>query len=144
MDVVAAVIWQDGEFLAVRRPEGKPLAGYWEFPGGKVEPGESLEAALARELEEELGIVPESFAFWREATHAYEHLAVRLHFFHVTAHTGRLHAREGHALAWFAPGKTGDTPFLPADREILNQIAKSNFEHSGMNNEDHSRCKCSD
>jgi 8-oxo-dGTP diphosphatase len=124
IDVVAAVIWRDGRFLAARRPEGKPQARFWEFPGGKVEPGESLERALARELDEELGIAPTEMAFWREARHAYPHLRVRLHFFHVYGFTGRVVPREGHELRWLAPG-AADVPFLEADAGIVAQLAQT-------------------
>jgi len=120
--VVAAVIWREGRFLGVRRPEGKPQAGYWEFPGGKVEPGESLEAALARELEEELGLVPLTFRFWRRLQHDYKHLAVELHFFHVTHTRGRLQAHEGHELRWLLPSEAGELPFLEADREVVQAL----------------------
>jgi 8-oxo-dGTP diphosphatase len=123
IDVVAAVIWRDGRFLAARRPEGKPQAGYWEFPGGKVEPGESLERALARELDEELGIRPAEAAFWCEKRHAYPHLRVRLHFFHVYRFTGRLTPREGHELRWLTPG-AADVPFLEADTQIVDLLAR--------------------
>lgn len=123
IQVVAGILWQDGRFLAVRRPEGKPLAGYWEFPGGKVEPGESLEEALVRELREELGLTPLRLAPWREKTHAYGHMTVRLHFFQVAEHVGAPHPNEGHLIRWFAPGDADGAPFLPADTEIVAELA---------------------
>lgn len=122
IQVVAGILWQDGRFLAVRRPEGKPLAGFWEFPGGKVEPGESLGEALVRELREELGLTPLRFAPWREKTHAYDHMTVRLHFFQVAEHAGQPHPHEGHLIRWFMLGTISDVLFLPADAEILNEL----------------------
>ncbi|GAB6176136.1 (deoxy)nucleoside triphosphate pyrophosphohydrolase [Desulfobaculum senezii] len=123
VDVVAGILWRDGQFLAVERPEGKPQAGYWEFPGGKVEPGETPQAALVRELQEELGLTPTAFTFWQEKTHAYEHIRVRLLFFHVTAFTGDIVANEGHRWQWLTPGATNGAPFLEADTEIVAELA---------------------
>lgn len=123
IDVVAGVIWRGGRFLAVRRPEGKPQAGLWEFPGGKVEPGESREEALARELHEELGLIPTTWAFWREKRHDYGRLRVRLHFFHVHQFAGRPTSREGHELAWLAAPEAREYPFLEADMEIVAALA---------------------
>jgi len=123
IDVVAAVIWRGRKFLAVKRPPGKPQAGFWEFPGGKVEPGESLEQALARELGEELDIQPTTWAFWLEKRHAYEHIRVRLFFFHVYQFAGRTLAREGHELRWLEP-QAADVPFLEADTDIVRLLAQ--------------------
>ncbi len=120
--VVAGILWDASRFLAVCRPEGKPMAGFWEFPGGKVEPGESLERALARELDEELGVTPREFAFWREARHAYPHLTVRLHFFHVTNFANTPEAREGHVLRWVTPAEARSLPFLEADAGIVRDL----------------------
>lgn len=124
-DVVAAIVWRDGRFLAVERPAGKAHAGYWEFPGGKVEPGEGLLQALARELDEELGIVPLDAELWREKRHVYPEYAVRLFFFQVWAFSGALRAREGHRVAWLSPHEPDSREFLPADREILATLLAS-------------------
>jgi len=123
VDVVAAVIWREGRFLAVDRPEGKTMAGWWEFPGGKVGPGESETEALVRELGEELGITPTEYAFWREKLHAYEHATVRLRFYHVRAFLGEPEGREGQHLKWLPIGHKPDLRFLPADEEVLAQLA---------------------
>lgn len=122
IDVVAAVIWSREHFLGVRRPEGKPLAGFWEFPGGKVETGESREDALTRELQEELGLTPLETSFWRTLRHDYEHLHVTLHFYHIHSWTGALQAREGHELRWLLPAEAQKLPFLEADTEIVQAL----------------------
>lgn len=126
--VVAAIVWQAGpegrRFLAVDRPPGKLLAGYWEFPGGKVDPGETLEQALARELLEELGIRPLDVEFWQELVHVYPHGAVRLYFFHVLRFEGVPAGLEGQHLAWLTPGAEHGLNFLPVDEELLAQLAR--------------------
>ena len=123
VEVVAAVIWRDGRYLGVRRPEGKPLAGAYEFPGGKIEPGETPQAALARELREELGITPTAIAFFREKAHVYEHLSVQLHFFHVRAFAGEPLPLEGQDMEWLTPQEGRMRPFLEADRDIVDALA---------------------
>lgn len=117
--VVAGVVWKNGRFLAVERPEGKAHAGWWEFPGGKVEPGESLEDALIRELQEELGFISTRLSFWREKRFVYPQGPVRLQFFHVTAFTGEVAPQEGQRFAWFAPGEADASIFLPANADIV-------------------------
>lgn len=119
ISVVAGILWRAGRFLAVQRPEGKLHAGFWEFPGGKVEPGESLEAALVREFEEELGLTPLKYSFWREKRHTYPELTVHLHFFQITEAAGAPLALEGHRVAWVAPAEARELPFLEADASIV-------------------------
>ena len=99
---VGILIRPDGRFLLTSRPPGKVYAGYWEFPGGKLEPGESVEQALARELHEELGVTldPAAITRWREQLVDYPHALVRLHFCRVTAWRGALQMREGQQAAW--------------------------------------------
>ncbi|OLN24324.1 5-methyl-dCTP pyrophosphohydrolase [Desulfovibrio sp. DV] len=123
VDVVAAIIWQGGRYLGVRRPEGKPMAGAYEFPGGKIEPGETPDVALARELREELGITPTAIAFFREKAHSYEHLSVHLHFFHVHAFDGEPLPLEGQDMEWLTPQEGRMRPFLEADRDIVDALA---------------------
>ncbi|MEN6585804.1 MAG: Nudix family hydrolase, partial [Sulfuricella sp.] len=123
VDVVAAVILQpDGRFLLARRPDGKPYAGYWEFPGGKVEAGESLFHALARELHEELGIDVSHAYPWLVRHFDYEHASVKLHFFRVVAWAGEPHGKEGQLLAWQTPGGVDVAPLLPANGPILSAL----------------------
>ncbi len=119
LEVVAGILWREGRYLAVERPEGKRQAGFLEFPGGKVEPGESLEEALARELFEELGLRPLAMAFRLCKEHDYPDFSVRLHFFDVTAFEGQPRALENQAMFWVLPSDAPADRFLPADRELL-------------------------
>ncbi|MBS0501617.1 MAG: NUDIX domain-containing protein [Burkholderiaceae bacterium] len=117
---VGILIRPDGRFLLTSRPPGKVYAGYWEFPGGKLEPGESVEQALARELHEELGVTldPAAITRWREQLVDYPHALVRLHFCRVTAWQGELQMREGQSASWqrlpvqVAPVLAGTLPVL--------------------------------
>jgi 8-oxo-dGTP diphosphatase len=120
IDVAAAVIERgDGGFLLARRPPGKVYAGYWEFPGGKVETGETTRAALARELHEELGIEVETAYPWITRIYAYAHATVRLHFFRVVKWTGLPHGRENQPIEWQYPGSATVAPMLPANAPVL-------------------------
>ncbi len=123
IDVVAGILWRGGRYLAVERPEGKAMAGFWEFPGGKVEPGETPEDALVRELGEELAVTPLTLEFWKEKIHVYEQLTVRLFFFHIRKFNGSPTALEGQSMAWLHPRAASDTPFLEADRDIVDELA---------------------
>ncbi|MBP7451462.1 MAG: NUDIX domain-containing protein [Ottowia sp.] len=117
---VGVLIREDGRFLLTSRPEGKVYAGYWEFPGGKLEAGESVEQALARELHEELGIVVAVPAVqrWREQMVDYPHALVRLHFCQLRQWQGELQMREGQALAWETLPVTV-SPVLPGAVPVL-------------------------
>ncbi len=122
-DVVAVVIYNArGEYLLAQRPAGKAYAGYWEFPGGKVEPGESLDAAVKREIREELGIEVLRAEPWLTRTHVYEHASVRLHFFRTREWQGTLHGMEGQAFAFQVAGKESVSPMLPANGPILKAV----------------------
>ena len=123
-DVVAAVIYQpDGSYLLAQRPPGKAYAGYWEFPGGKVEPGESLDAAIKREIREELGIEIQVACPWITRTHVYEHAAVRLHFFRTREWRGTPQGLEAQRFAFVQPGAEMVGPMLPANGPVLNAMA---------------------
>jgi 8-oxo-dGTP diphosphatase len=122
--VVAAVLQQpDGRFLLAQRPQGKVYAGYWEFPGGKVEPAESPLQALQRELHEELGIEVTEAWPWLIREFDYEHADVRLHFFRVRGWRGELHGREAQAFAWQRIDAIEVSPLLPANGPILKALA---------------------
>ena len=124
VDVAAAVIMRpDGRFLLARRPPGKVYADYWEFPGGKAEPGEPLAAALVRELHEELGIEVTRAYPWIVEEYVYPHAHVRLHFFRVLEWRGEPHPRERQELSWAALGDLGVTPLLPANGPVLRALA---------------------
>ncbi len=97
---VGVLIDRDANFLLTSRPEGKVYAGYWEFPGGKLESGETVEQALRRELHEELGIDIGAVVPWRVELVDYEHARVRLHFCKVFDWRGSFQMREGQAMAW--------------------------------------------
>lgn len=123
-EVVAAVLTQpDGRVLLAQRPPGKAYAGYWEFPGGKVEPGESLEAALARELHEELGIILTRTSRWITRVFDYPHATVRLNFFRVFGWQGEPHPHEGQVFAWQQPDAVEVSPLLPANFPILKALS---------------------
>jgi 8-oxo-dGTP diphosphatase len=122
-EVVAAVLTRpSGEVMLARRPEGKVYAGHWEFPGGKVEPGESLEAALARELHEELGIVVTRAGRWITRVFEYAHATVRLNFFRVLGWQGEPHPHEGQIFSWQLPDKVVVEPLLPANFPIVKAL----------------------
>lgn len=97
---VGVLIRTDGALLFTSRPPGKPYPGFWEFPGGKLEAGESVATALARELHEELGIHIGTAHAWRVSEHQYEHAHVRLHWCKVFEWTGELQMREGQSMSW--------------------------------------------
>ncbi|MEG1452401.1 8-oxo-dGTP diphosphatase MutT [Brevundimonas sp.] len=119
--VAVALIDPDGRILIAQRPEGKQLAGLWEFPGGKVEAGERPEQALIRELQEELGIdVKEAclspFVF---TSHAYEKFHLLMPLYLCRRWSGTVVAKEHTALAWVKPDKLRDYPMPPADEPLV-------------------------
>lgn len=123
VDVAAAVLQRpDGSFLLAQRPAGKIWAGYWEFPGGKLEQGESARDALVRELREELGIEVRTAYPWLMRVFTYPHATVRLHFFRVTAWSGELHPHEGQQFSWQSPTSVLVAPILPANAPILRAL----------------------
>jgi 8-oxo-dGTP diphosphatase len=124
IQVAAAVIERaDGSFLLAQRPPGKVYAGYWEFPGGKVERGEGAEQALARELNEELGIDVIRAYPWITREYVYPHGHVRLNFFRVVSWKGEPHPREDQAIAWQAPNGAMAAPMLPANAPVVAALA---------------------
>lgn len=119
---VGVLIAADGRFLLTSRPQGKAYAGFWEFPGGKLEDGESVEQALRRELQEEIGVtIGEAFP-WRDQVVDYPHALVRLHFCKVFAWTGDLEMREGQSFVWERL-PVACTPVLPGTVPVLEWLA---------------------
>ena len=124
VDVAVGVLMDpDGRFLITSRPEGKVYAGHWEFPGGKLEAGESVAAALQRELHEELGIVIGAAQPWKTILHDYAHALVRLHFCKVFDWTGAFEMREAQQMAWQTlPVEV--MPLLPGTLPVLAWLAE--------------------
>jgi 8-oxo-dGTP diphosphatase len=120
---VGVLVRGDGAFLLTSRPEGKAYAGYWEFPGGKVEPGETVEQALSRELQEEIGIQIAVVVPWRVEMVDYPHALVRLNFCKVTDWSGALDMREGQQFAWQQLPVTV-APVLPGTLPVLEWFAE--------------------
>ncbi len=119
VEVAVGVLMQaDGSFLLTSRPVGKPYAGYWEFPGGKLEAGESIEEALSRELNEELGLTIGEAKAWKVEVVDYPHALVRLHFFKVTQWSGELQMKEQQSYAWSVL-PVGVSPILPGALPVL-------------------------
>ncbi len=128
VDVAAAVILRaDGSFLLGRRPPGTVYGGWWEFPGGKVEDGETPAHALVRELDEELGIRVDCAYPWITREHVYEHAHVRLHFFRVVRWSGEVRDLQHDALAWQRAGTVDVAPLLPANAPVLDALALPAF-----------------
>jgi 8-oxo-dGTP diphosphatase len=119
--VAVALVDADGRVLLAQRPEGKAMAGLWEFPGGKIHPGESPEAALIREIKEELDIdVTEAcLAPFTFASHRYESFHLLMPLYVCRRWKGTLRAVEGQTLAWVRPIKLGDYPMPPADKPLV-------------------------
>ena len=126
---VAILIKPSGEYLLASRPTGKGWAGWWEFPGGKIEAGETPEAALSRELQEELSVKPTDIQPWIKRQYDYpatddaEAKTVLLHFFFVKAWQAQLRALEGQLLAWQQPHELTVSPILPANAPIMHALA---------------------
>ncbi len=122
--VVAAIIrGPDGRILLSQRPAHKHKGGCWEFPGGKVEAGEALDTALARELEEELGLRVRACQPFMTIEHHYPELSVRLCFREVTAFEGQPVGREGQPVQWFTPGELGALDFPEANQPVVKALA---------------------
>jgi 8-oxo-dGTP diphosphatase len=124
VDVAVGVLLDgDGRFLLTSRPDGKVYAGHWEFPGGKLEAGETVEQALRRELHEELGITIGAVQPWKTTLHDYAHALVRLHFCKVFEWRGAFEMREGQRMAWQTlPASVA--PLLPGTLPVLGWFAE--------------------
>lgn len=112
--IIERTLNDEYQVLFAQRPVGKAYAGYWEFPGGKIEAGESVIDALIREIDEELGLRINSATLWRSERFSYEHAHVELNFCRSSDWLGKPHGREGQAFAWQSPDAILVSPLLPA------------------------------
>lgn len=127
---VGVLIQPDGQFLLTSRPPGKVYEGYWEFPGGKLEQGESVEQALRRELQEEIGITIGTVHPWKSEMVDYPHALVRLNFCKVFEWTGELQMHEGQSFAWQSL-PVAVQPILPGTVPVLEWFAQER-EFAGL------------
>ncbi|HEY4542569.1 MAG TPA: NUDIX domain-containing protein [Noviherbaspirillum sp.] len=126
IDVAVGILMQpNGDVLLAQRPDGKPYAGYWEFPGGKVEPDEAVEDALRREFSEELGLEVLEAQAWCCVEYVYPHAHVRLHFYVSREWKGEPQSLEGQAYAW--QGSVDVEPLLPATVPLIEWLDRMRF-----------------
>ncbi len=123
-EVVAALIWEQDRFLICQRPAHKARGLLWEFVGGKVEPGETKEAALIRECREELDIALRVDAVFLDVVHEYPDLTVHLTLFHSAIAAGTPKMLEHHDIRWITPAQIPEFDFCPADEELLKEIIR--------------------
>ena len=121
-EVVAALIWRDGRFLACQRPAHKTRGLLWEFVGGKVEPGETRVQALIRECQEELAVTLEVGEIYMEVDHVYPDMTVRLVLFHATLGSQEPKMLEHNDIRWITPSQIPEYAFCPADVDILAKL----------------------
>lgn len=125
LTVVAALIESSGKVLVCQRKRGDTFGLMWEFPGGKLKPGESVSVALARELEEELGVTAKIGVEVFRARHQYAQLSepIELIFLRATIVSGQIQNRVFESMQWRAPNSLRELNFLPADRELIEKLA---------------------
>ena len=124
IEVVAALIWDKGRFLACQRPESKARGGLWEFVGGKVEPGETKRQALIRECREELDVTIAAGEVFLELTHSYPDLTIHLTVFHASIAEGTPRLLEHQAMRWVTAKEAETMSFCPADQEIIERLKR--------------------
>lgn len=124
-DVVAALIWDGDRFMICQRPAHKARGLLWEFVGGKVESGESMEDALVRECREELNITVKVGQIFAQVLHEYPDIHIRLTLFHCTISEGVPQLLEHHDLKWISPAEIPTFEFCPADEDILKLITET-------------------
>ena len=129
VDVVAALVWRGDRFMICQRPAGKKRGLLWEFPGGKLEPGETREQALVRECREELDISVRPESVFTEVTHTYPDIAIRLTLFNTSITAGEPRLLEHNDLRWITPREIPGYDFCPADEDIL-RLIRSRAEQS--------------
>ena len=119
LEVTAAIICKDGKFLICQRPKGKNCELLWEFPGGKIESGETVEACIVREIQEELGVTLRILQKFTDVIYEYPDKTVHLHFFLAEIASGELTCKEHNALAWITADEIGNFQFCPADDSMI-------------------------
>ena len=124
--VTAGIIWrQDGRLLITRRPEGRHLSGYWEFPGGKQEAHESLEDCIAREIKEEIGLDVMVASHLLSVPYEYDVKRITLHVFHCLSTGGQPRSLEGQDMRWIQLDEITRYAFPPADRQVIQFLIHS-------------------
>lgn len=127
IEVTAAIICKEGKFLICQRPKGKNCELLWEFPGGKIEPGETGEQCIVREIQEELGVTLRVLRKLTDVVYEYPDRTVHLHFYVTEIESGGLVRKEHNAFAWITEADVPDYQFCPADTKMLSQINLSSF-----------------
>jgi len=122
LEVAAALVWDGDRILITRRPPGTYMEGYWEFPGGKREPGETLEQCVKRELREELGLEVEVLEYLSRVSHEYEDRVIELHVFRCRILKGDAEAKESQEICWADAEDLDTYLFAPPDKEIVKKI----------------------
>ena len=117
--VTAGIIWLDGKLLITKRPRGSHLGGFWEFPGGKQEEGETLRECLEREIEEELGMKVRAGKLLLSVDHEYESRTISLHLFECSYLCGQPEPLEDQEIAWVPPGDLSRYHFPPPDHKFI-------------------------
>ena len=129
IEVTAAIICKDGKFLICQRPKGKNCELLWEFPGGKIEPGETGEECIIREIQEELGVTLRVLRKLTDVVYDYPDKAVHLHFYITEIVHGELIRKEHHSFAWITTAELSNYQFCPADEKMLRKFATApNFD----------------
>ncbi len=123
VEVVGAIIWREGRMLICQRPVEKAQGGLWEFPGGKVEVGESPQDALVRECREELNVELDVGEEFMQVTHAYPTVTIHLTLFHAHIRSGSLTCLEHQAYAWITPQEATNYTFCPADVPVVERLS---------------------
>ena len=124
IDVVAAVVMRNGKYMIARRAPGKHLAGYWEFPGGKIEEGESPEDSLQREIEEEFGVYAQVGAYLGENVHGYGDKTVRLMAYEANLEQDIHQSTDHDQIEWVELNQMDDYPLAPADVPLLRYLRR--------------------